>query len=155
MLLTDFITLGDIATMSYGNIKPYEGKKDYIFISYSHRDKEQVYPIIEQLQRDGYRVWYDEGIHPGSEWPEIIAEHLNDSAICFAFVTQNYLDSSNCKREVHFALMKEKPLISIVLEKIDLPLGMEMQLSVTQAITKFEISSERKVYLLKDNRNKR
>ena len=77
--------------MSYGNIKPYEGKKDYIFISYSHRDKEQVYPIIEQLQRDGYRVWYDEGIHPGSEWPEIIAEHLNDSAICFAFVTQNYL----------------------------------------------------------------
>lgn len=139
--------------MSYGNIKPYEGKKDYIFISYSHRDKEQVYPIIEQLQRDGYRVWYDEGIHPGSEWPEIIAEHLNDSAICFAFVTQNYLDSSNCKREVHFALMKEKPLISIVLEKVDLPLGMEMQLSVTQAINKFEISSDdkffRKIYEVK------
>ena len=52
------------------SVKPYEGQEAYIFISYCHKDRASVFPIIEQMARDGYRVWYDEGIDPGSEWPE-------------------------------------------------------------------------------------
>lgn len=42
--------------------KAYEGDEKFIFISYAHKDSETVYPIIEKLNADGYRVWFDDGI---------------------------------------------------------------------------------------------
>ena len=68
---------------------PYEGKKPYIFISYAHKDSHRVFPILEELDRRGYRVWYDDGIAPGSEWPEDIATHLDGCAVFLAFVSNN------------------------------------------------------------------
>ena len=122
------------------SVKPYDGNEKYIFISYCHKDRAQVFPIIEQLAKDGYRIWYDEGIDPGSEWPEIIASHLNKSAICIAFITENALNSHNCRREINFALMKMKKLISVILESVEMSLGMEMQLSATQSVFKYKLS---------------
>ncbi|MBQ1488402.1 MAG: toll/interleukin-1 receptor domain-containing protein, partial [Lachnospiraceae bacterium] len=51
------------------NPRPYEGKEKYIFISYSHKDTDRVMPIISRLMNEGFRVWYDDGISPGTEWP--------------------------------------------------------------------------------------
>ncbi|MBO4839226.1 MAG: toll/interleukin-1 receptor domain-containing protein [Lachnospiraceae bacterium] len=45
----------------------YEGGRPYIFISYAHKDCDKVIPVLEDLNRRGYRVWYDDGIEPGSE----------------------------------------------------------------------------------------
>ena len=126
--------------------KPYEGQEKYIFVSYCHKDRAYVFPVIEQLAKDGYRVWYDEGIDPGSEWPEIIAKHLNGSAICIAFITVNSLNSHNCRREINFALLKKKYFISVVLEPVQMSLGMEMQLSSSQSIFKYTLSSEKEFF---------
>lgn len=122
--------------------KPYEGEENYIFVSYCHKDKKHIFPIIERLVRDGYRVWYDEGIDPGSEWPEIIARHLNGCAACIAFISENSLNSHNCRREINFALLKKKPFISVVLESVQMSLGMEMQLSATQSIFKYTLTDD-------------
>ena len=46
---------------------PYRGDSPYIFISYSHKDSDVVFDIIGQLQMKQYRIWYDEGIDPGTE----------------------------------------------------------------------------------------
>ena len=137
--------------------KPYEGQDKYIFVSYCHKDRAYVFPVIEQLTKDGYRVWYDEGIDPGSEWPEIIAKHLNGSAICIAFITANSLNSHNCRREINFALLKKKYFISVILEPVQMSLGMEMQLSSAQSIFKYTLSSEKeffsKLYAAKELEN--
>ena len=137
--------------------KPYEGQDKYIFVSYCHKDRAYVFPVIEQLTKDGYRVWYDEGIDPGSEWPEIIAKHLNGSAICIAFITANSLNSHNCRREINFALLKKKYFISVILEPVQMSLGMEMQLSSSQSIFKYTLSSEKeffsKLYAAKELEN--
>lgn len=127
-------------------VKPYEGSENYIFVSYCHKDKKYVFPIIEQLARDGYRVWYDEGIDPGSEWPEIIARHLNGCATCIAFISENSLNSHNCRREINFALLKKKAFISVVLEPVKMSLGMEMQLSATQSIFKYTLSDDKEFF---------
>ena len=55
--------------------KPYEGDKPYIFISYAHADDDAVLPIVSDMHRRGYNIWYDEGIEVGSEWQECIASH--------------------------------------------------------------------------------
>ena len=128
------------------SVRPYEGEEKYIFVSYCHKDKASVFPIIEQLAKEGYRIWYDEGIDPGSEWPETIASHLDKCSICIAFITENSLNSHNCRREINFALLKKKNFISIVLESVQMSLGMEMQLSATQSIFKFKLPSEEEFY---------
>ena len=121
---------------------PYEGKDKFIFISYAHKDSDVVLPIIDKMISDGYRVWYDDGIGPGTEWPEVIATHLNDCEICIAFLSKSYVDSFNCKREIDFAIRKRKQLLSVFLEETELPLGVEMQISTTQSIEYFKISKE-------------
>lgn len=116
---------------------PYEGKKPYIFVSYAHKDSNRVFPILEELDRRGYRVWYDDGIAPGSEWPENIAQHLDGCSLTLAFVSPSSIASPNCRREVTFALAKHKPFLGILLEPTEMSLGMEMQLSAQQCIMKY------------------
>ena len=45
---------------------PYKGDRPFLFISYAHKDSERVLPIIRRLMAQGYRVWYDAGIDPGT-----------------------------------------------------------------------------------------
>ncbi len=81
-------------------IHAYEGCEPYLFVSYAHRNTEKVYPVIEALFADHFRVWYDEGIAPGSEWPKNIADHLRDAAGVIVFVSEESLASPNCENEV-------------------------------------------------------
>ena len=123
------------------SVSPYEGNDDFIFASYCHKDSHLVYPIIESMAKDGYRIWYDEGIDPGTDWPEIIAEHLNKCTVCISFITENSVDSHNCRREINYALLKKKPFISVLLERIQLSAGMEMQLSTVQSVLRYKHDS--------------
>lgn len=123
-------------------IEAYRGSEDYIFVSYAHKDSDKVFPIIKKLIKRGYRIWYDEGITPGSEWSEDIARHLNNSAMVIAFMTPNFVASVNCRREVNFALSKQKPFLSVELEPTKMPLGMEMQLSSQQSVLRYHYATE-------------
>lgn len=119
----------------------YEGDLPYIFVSYSHLDTEIVFKVLDELYRRGYHIWYDEGIAPGSEWPEEVASHLFHSSMFISFISNNSMQSENCRREINFALSKNKPFLSIVLEKTDIPLGIEMQLSSHQNILRYNFET--------------
>ena len=69
-------------------IPAYEGKGNFIFVSYSHKDSGTVYPFITDLFEKKYRVWYDEGIAPGSEWPYNIEVHLKSCSTVLVFVSE-------------------------------------------------------------------
>ena len=115
----------------------YEGELPYIFISYAHNDADRVFEIVSELDRQNCRIWYDDGITPGSEWPEDVASHLNSASMLMAFISNNSMNSENCRREINFALSKGKPFLSVVLEKTEMPLGMEMQLSAHRSILRY------------------
>ena len=92
----------------------YEGKENYIFISYAHKDSDKVLPIIKALHDASFRVWYDAGIEAGSEWPENVAEHLCGSAVTLIFLSKNALESHNCVREIHFAISEKKDILRLI-----------------------------------------
>ncbi len=123
--------------MNQNVVRAYEGRAPYIFVSYAHKDAAQVLPVIAQLQSYGYRIWYDEGIAPGSEWPENIAVHLNNCAAVIAFLSPNSVNSSNCRREITYALSKNKPFLGIFLTETAMSPGMEMQISSQQCVMKY------------------
>jgi len=128
------------------SVKPYSGDDGFIFISYSHKDRSEVFPIIEKMSKKGYRIWYDEGIDPGSEWPEIIANKLSECSAFIAFISENSINSHNCRREINYALHKQKVFVSIHLKEVAMTAGMEMQLSANQAIHKYAFADETAFY---------
>lgn len=125
---------------------PYKGDKPYIFISYSHRDSECAQSIIARLQADGYRVWYDDGVNPGSQWDDNIAHHIEQCGFFFALISANYLESSNCRDELNFACDLEKHRLMIYLEDVQLPSGLQMRLGRLRAIHKYRYSRETRFY---------
>ena len=97
-------------------IPAYEGKGNFMFVSYSHKDSGTVYPFITDLFEKKYRVWYDEGIAPGSEWPYNIEVHLKSCSAVLVFVSANSLASRNCDNEVVNALDNKKKIIQYSLD---------------------------------------
>lgn len=122
--------------------KPYEGDKPYIFISYAHADSPAVMEVVNRLHDRGYRIWYDEGIEVGSEWPECIASHLAGAHLVMAFISNSYIRSDNCRREMHYALTKRIKTINIFLEDTQMTPGMEMQIGSIFALMKQYMSEE-------------
>ena len=54
--------------------RAYTGNDPYIFICYAHADAEIVCPELVWLKEHGRNVWYDEGIAPGEEWTQELAD---------------------------------------------------------------------------------
>lgn len=112
----------------------YKGSEPFIFISYAHRDSEVVLPVIRRLQQDGFRVWYDEGIAPGSQWDVYISEHLAGSSSVLCFLSQAYLRSQNCRDELALARANGKPMNVIYIDDVQLTPGLKMRYGRIQAL---------------------
>ena len=121
---------------------PYIGEKPYIFVSYAHKDSEVVMRAIALLQQSGFRVWYDEGIDPGSEWPDTIEKYLERSSYFIGFISANSLASQNCTCELYTAYNEHKRILVVYLEDVQLEGGLKMQLSLRQAIHWYKYESE-------------
>lgn len=121
---------------------PYTGQEPYIFLSYCHKDADRVYPLLEQLVRDGYRVWYDDGNHPGDNWLENIAQHMSDSHVCLAMISENSAASHNCRNEINFAIECNKKLMAVLVEDFVMPLGMRLQLGTIHYLKKQDYPSD-------------
>lgn len=139
-------------------MKPYTGDESYIFVSYSHKDSDRVHPIINRLLSKGFRVWYDEGIDPGTEWDENIADHLKRCVGILAFLSENYLNSENCRDELNYARDLGKGRLLVYLEPVELPAGMAMRLNRIQAIHMYKYKDPADFYyeltmapMIKDN----
>lgn len=124
------------------NQPPFEafaGDQPFIFISYAHLDADLVFPIISAWHNQGYRIWYDEGIDPGNEWPEEIANALEGCSQFLVFISPRSVLSKNVKNEINFALDMDKEFIAIHLEKTDLPSGLRLRMGDIQAIMKYRM----------------
>lgn len=117
----------------------YRGNEPYAFVSYAHADAHLVFPDLAELRRLGVNIWYDEGIDPGNEWPEEIAEALDRSSLFVCYVTPRSVASRNCRNEVHFALNRDKVFIAIYLEDTELPKGLALRMGDIQAVMKYRM----------------
>ena len=114
--------------MQFNGLSAYKGDKPYIFVSYAHADSEKVFPLLEALQKAGYRIWFDQGIEAGTEWSNNIAEHLSGCSGFLFFTSKNSVKSENCLDEVAYAKSHNKQaLLAYLEEEVTLPSGTDMQ----------------------------
>ena len=120
----------------------YHGAEPYIFVAYAHKDKAIVYPEIARLHALGYRIWYDEGIAPATDWPENVAEALDGCAYFIVFISPHAVASRNVCNEIHFALESRKPCLPVYLEKTPLTPGLKLCMGTIQAVYRWNISEQ-------------
>ena len=116
-------------------LKVYQGTNPYVFVSYSHTDKELVTEIISDLMLCACNLWYDTGIRSGEDWNNEIAEHLFNAECVLFMVTSNSVQSEYVKDELNFAKGKNKKIYPVYLENITLPISLELLLGRAQAIS--------------------
>lgn len=126
----------------------YDGNEPYIFVSYSHEDKDIVYTIIKKFQESGYRVWFDEGIKHGNDWRAYIENRISFCECFVAMISKNFLDSKWCPRELKYADENNKKISCIYLENMEIPkgIGIGIVVSDAQATKKYEYDDENAFY---------
>jgi hypothetical protein len=104
-----------------------QGEKLKLFIGYSHQDNCSDNPSIEQFKKhiaplkenNLIEEWYDRKIFPSDDYQNGIDNNLDDAEIICLFISANFLDSDNCKKEKKKALELRKqkgvPVIPIIL----------------------------------------
>jgi hypothetical protein len=117
----------------------YDGEEPYIFVCYSHRNARLVYPELVWLRGEGFNIWYDEGISPGTVWRDELARAIEGARMFLFFVSSESVVSSNCARELNFALDQEMPMVAVYLEPSELPPGLRLAILDRQAIHRYQL----------------
>ena len=124
----------------------YRGKEPYIFVSYAHADSARVFKEIARLNKAGFHVWYDEGIAPGNEWTDEIADALANCSVFVVMLTPVSAPRENVQNEINFALDEKKPFLAVHLEETTLRRGLKLQIGTKQAILKYNMSEDEYLY---------
>ncbi|MFX1447576.1 MAG: tetratricopeptide repeat protein [Promethearchaeota archaeon] len=115
----------------------YIGDEAFVFASYAHADKLDVYPILDYLNNMNIKIWYDEGIPVSENWKRSIAFNLERCKTFLVFVSPQILNSEYVKKEISFALKKNKPFFAVYLKETILPTDLEFEMADIQAMMKF------------------
>ena len=110
-----------------------------MFVSYAHENSAQVYPELRRLREQGFNIWYDEGIAPGSSWREELAQAIDECALFLIFITPGSAVSENCQKEVNFAENHGRRVLAVHLVETKLSMGLELALSDRQAVMKYQL----------------
>ena len=98
------------------------------FICYAHRELEEVRPDVEWLKSEGYSVFHDERIHPGSEWAEDLAEAIDNCELLLFFASPRSIESPHCRNEIAYAVDGDKPVLTVCIAN-DLHGGLKLTIS--------------------------
>lgn len=96
----------------------YEGNQPYIFVSYAHKDRAEVLPILEAMKARGFRIWYDDGTEASYLFAQTIEAKLRDAACVLAFASRVSLNSRSCADEIGMAIAAHKQILLAFLEPI-------------------------------------
>lgn len=122
-------------------MQSYKNNELYIFISYSHKDKD-VRTIIGRLKGMNYRLWYDDSIEGGSKWNDVIADNIKNCHVFWAFISNNYISSRYCRDELDYALNEDKNVQAIFIEDVVLSEGLKLSLGRIQALFRKNYENE-------------
>ena len=113
----------------------YTGEEPYLFVSYSHRDTNQVYPILDELYDRKYRIWYDESCENGNDFRDELRQRIEKAEAVLLFVSQSSMASPFCGMEIIVARENGKRLYPIYLDSAEVPPAFEILLANTHHST--------------------
>lgn len=98
--------------------------KTRVFPSFSHRDREVVWPFLVALEQAGFQVFKDIELSAGTQWQTAIEQELEEAARdgwVVAFLSEFSMQRPNINYEIGRGLSLGAKFIPVLLEKIDVP----------------------------------
>ncbi len=109
----------------------YTGDEPFLFVSYSHRDTELVFPILDALHDKKYRLWYDESCETGNDFRDELRTRIERCEAVLLFVSESSMLSPFCGMEIIVARENGKRLYPIYLDEADVPPSFQILLANT------------------------
>ena len=97
-----------------------------IFFSYSSKDRDRVSAVRTVLAAQGFDVFWDQSVPPGTDWDTWIRQHLNQSKCAIVFWSTHSVGSDNVRHEATIAKHQGK-LIPVLLDALavdQFPMGL-------------------------------
>lgn len=109
----------------------YTGNEPFLFISYSHRNTAQVYPILDMLHEKKYRIWYDESCETGNDFRDELRVKIEKCDAVVLFVSAASMSSPFCGMEIIVARENQKRIYPIYLDDSEVPPAFQILLANT------------------------
>lgn len=91
--------------------------RSYIYVSYSHRDKDVVKQIVDRMERHGFRVFRAESdLLASPDLHKQITEVIDHCTVFVFVISSASLESDYCQAELEYALSIRKKVIPVMLE---------------------------------------
>lgn len=93
-----------------------------LFVSYSHKDRPRVEPIVSVIEELGRRVWMDRTDITGQTgWAGQIVRAIRESRAVVLMASPNSYASDQVVRELYLAMNHKKTIVPIEIEPAELP----------------------------------
>jgi hypothetical protein len=89
-----------------------QSREPFVFVSYAHEDRDRIDTLLNEISQSGVCLWMDTAIDVGEEWDTRLETQLIECAALIAFVSDGYVDSKHCRRELKFADALDKPILA-------------------------------------------
>jgi cytochrome c oxidase assembly protein Cox11 len=86
-----------------------------VFVSYATADRSTAMSIVEALESQKLRVFWDRSIPAGKKWPDVLHHRLNDAQCVLVLLTRESLKSSWVTYEASVALQR-RTLVPLLLD---------------------------------------
>lgn len=89
-----------------------------IFVSYSRKDKDVVFPFVERINKElNLNCWIDlKGIKSGEEFEDVIIENIDNCQVVLFMLSDASLKSKFTKREVYYAEDEGKRIVPVLID---------------------------------------
>lgn len=109
-----------------------------VFISYSSKDRERVFQLVQRFREAGVSVWIDQGNIDGALlWGQEIVDAIESCKVLILFASSESVNSHNVFKEVALASENNKSILPLYLERVVIPKAMRYQLAGIQHIELF------------------
>ncbi len=98
------------------SIDSYEGNEPYLFISYSHADTATVDKILRILDREKFRMWYDDTMEIGEDFRTELKTKIENCYALLLFVSKSSMASKFCGMEIITAYKNDKRIYPVFIE---------------------------------------
>ena len=128
-------TTEEVFEVTACKFEAYTGDEPYLFVSYSHRDSAQVYPILDHLHDLKYRRWYDESCETGNDFRDELRRRIEKAEAVLLFVSKASMTSPFCGMEIIVARENNKRLFPVFLDADEIPPSFQILLTNTHHTT--------------------
>lgn len=118
----------------------------FFFLSYARDDWDQVHPIVGNMRARGVNIWTDAEIQATHEWDTTLEEKVRGSVAILCVVTDAFVRSKFCRREIKFADALDKPILAVLDETAELSGGLAMIFASCQYIPMQQASMTDQLY---------